>query len=280
MKTWITLSIVVLIPMILRAPKALLPLRVNRHDTSRFAGLFRRYAIHTFTGIADDADKRSDDITTGSVSSTLGSDGHPSSVSGSIRTQVVVTDRFFLTDSQGKVESFEGSGFNARVGNGHTVSLAWVIHGFRKSGPYFLIYNHTTGETFFNDQAITKRLTLPYPTLYIGLLCIMILPLPVVLLFGLIERWQRFRFERAGVKPLLRTLDTAAASFKAQQRPGDVQHFTQSGASPTPGVAAEPTTMQADPATSLKEMAVLRDAGAITEAEFSAAKAKILRKQW
>ncbi len=271
---------VALIPMLLRTPKALSPLRVSRQDSSRFAGLFRRYAIHTFTGFASDAVKRSDSYTAGKISSTMGSDGHPAYVGGSIQTQVVVTDRFFLADSRGNTQAFEGSGFNARVGNGHVVSLAWVTHGMRKSGPYFLIYNHATGETFFNDKAITKRLTLPFPTLYIALLGLLILPLPVLIIFGLIERWQRFRFERAGVRPLLKALDGQATTLEAQQGSEERERSVASVAPRPLEAAAKPSRVQADPATSLRELADLRDSGAISEAEFATAKAKILRQQW
>ena len=179
MKPWITASVIALIPMLLRAPKALVPLRVDKDNPSRFSGLFRRYAIHTYTGFASDAGKRSDSYTSGNITSSSNSEGGVASVSGSIQTEVVVTDRFFLDDGQGSTRPFEGSGFNARVGNGHLVSLAWVTHGFGKSGPYFLIYNQTTGETFFNEKALTKKVTFPYPTLYIALLCLMILPLPL-----------------------------------------------------------------------------------------------------
>jgi len=236
--------------MLLRAPKALVPLRVDKGDPSRFSGLFRRYRIHTYTGFASDAGKRSDSYTSGNISSSANSDGGVASVNGSIQTQVVVTDRFFLDNGQ-KTYAFEGSGFDARVGNGHLVSLAWVIHGFGGSGPYFLIYDQSTGETFFNEKAITKRITFPYPTLYIALLCLMLLPLPVLILFALIERWQRFRFERSGVRPLLDVLVAGAPA--AESRPRSV-------------------------AAALRDVTDMRDSGAISEAEFAAAKEKILRE--
>jgi hypothetical protein len=274
LKTWITLSVVALLPMLIRSPKALLPLRVSRQDPGHFMGLFRRYTIHTVTGIAGDAGKRSDTLTTGKVSSTHGADGLVSSVSGSVESQVVVTDRFFLTGARGEVTPFEGSGFDARVGNGHIVSLAWVLHGLRKSGPYILIYNHTTGEAFFNATAIRKRLTFPYPTLYIALLCIMILPLPVLIIFAVLEMWQKFRFERSGVRPLIDSLHTDAAPLMTR----NVRETEAADAAGSAG--SDGNGRMADPASSLREMAALRDSGAISEAEFETAKNKILRQRW
>lgn len=234
MRTWITLSVIALLPMLLRAPKALSPLRISARDSSRLAGLFRRYAIHASTGRASDVGKRSDSYTKGSTASTTGTDGQLASVSTNIDTEVVVTDRFFVTDAQGQVTSFESAGFEARVGNGHVASLAWVTHGRSRSGRYLLILDHTTGEYFFNDEAIRKALTFPYPPIYIAILLLMILPIPVLIFFVIAELWQRVRFKSSGVKPLMAVLAERAASMP-----------TQSGST-------------ADVGSSLKELAALR----------------------
>jgi Short C-terminal domain len=276
-KTWITVSIIALAPMLIRAPKSLSPLRVSKKDRSRFASLFRRYKIHTVTGVAGDAGKRSDSITTGSISSSTGADGLVASVGGSIDTTVVVTDRFFVTDARGQVTAFEGAGFDARVGNGHVVSLAFVTHGLRKSGPYILIYNHTTREPFFCDQAIRKRLTFPFPTLYIALLCLMLLPIPVLLGFAVLEMWQKFRFERSGVRPLIEVLDTEATSLMRRKSNGDA--VVQSAAAGERAAVGVGGTI-ADPASALRDMAALRDSGAISDAEYETAKSKILGSSW
>lgn len=262
MRTWVTLSVIALAPMLLRAPKALLPLRVSRDDPSRFAGLFRRYAIGTITGFASDVGKRSDSYTQGSIDSTLGADGHPASVRGSVQTEVVVTDRFFLTDVHGHVQSFEGADFDARVGDGHVVSLAWVIKGLKKSGPYFLIYNHTTGEAFFSDKAIRRALTFPFPAIYIALLFLMILPVPVLIFFALLELWQKFWFERSGVEPLIAQLQAQAPS--PARRP---EAPAEAGAAGSPDLAG-----------ALRELSALKESGALSDAEFAAAKAKVLRR--
>ena len=74
--------------------------------------------------------------------------------------------------------SFEAAGFEARVGNGHTVSLVWLIKGFSRSGRYLAIFEHTTEEVFYSDDVIRKQLTFPYPPIYVAILILMILPLP------------------------------------------------------------------------------------------------------
>jgi hypothetical protein len=262
--TWITLSVIALVPMLLRTPKALSPLRASAQEPSRFSGVFRRYAIHTFTGYASDVGKRSDSYTKGSISSSAGYGDSPGSVTGSIDTEVVVSDRFFLTDTSGQVTSFEGSGFEALVGNGHLVSLVWVIRGRKKSGPYFLIHDHATGETFFNDKAIRKAITFPYPTLYIALLCLMILPFPVLIFFALADMWQVRRFHRSGVRPLLESLASAADAAGLSARSEAPAQATSVAASAN-GIASE-----------LKELVALRKSGSLSQGEFDAAKARLL----
>lgn len=153
----------------------------------------------------------------GSTRVTGGTNGQLVSVSTDINTAVVVTDRFFLTDERDQVTSFEGAGFEARVGNGHIASLAWVSRGRSRSGRYFLVYDQTTGDGFFNDEAIRKALTFPYPPIYIAVLILMILPIPVLIFFVIAEWWQRTRFKSAGVRPLIATMDERAAGMPTHQ---------------------------------------------------------------
>jgi hypothetical protein len=244
--------------MLLRAPKALTPLRVSPGDPARFAGMFRRYGIHAFTGYASDVGKRGDSYTKGSITATTTSDSSSASMTSSIDTTVVVTDSFFLTDSEGRVQSFEGTNFEARVGNGHLVSLAWVIRGRKRSGPYFLIYNHATDEIFFNNKAIRKAVTFPYPAIYIAILILMVLPFPVVIFFALAEMVQIAMFRRAGAKPLIASFQSAAANLPVR------------AGSPSP---ASPAT---DIVSALKEITSLRNSGALSQAEFETAKTKLL----
>lgn len=219
MKTWITLSVIALLPMLLRAPKALSPIRVGAGDTSRLSGLFRRYKIRTFSGRASDVGKRSDNITTGSSRTVSGADGRPVGVTTDINTAVVVTDSFFLTDVDGQAMSFEAAGFEARVGNGHTVSLVWLIKGFSKSGRYLAVFDHTTEEVFHSDDVIRKLLTFPYPPIYVAVLILMVLPIPVLIFFVIAEWLQRARFKSAGLKALIPGMSEQAARVSAQLQP-------------------------------------------------------------
>jgi hypothetical protein len=129
--TWITLSVVALLPVLLRTRKLLMPMRISASDPWRMAGGYRRYKIQTFTGRA-------------------------------------------------------------------------------KKGRYFMVYNHTTRQAFFSNHDIRKALTFPFPPLYVAALTLMILPIPVLVFFGLVDIWQVARFKKAGVRPLVAALDERA----------------------------------------------------------------------
>jgi hypothetical protein len=205
--TWITLSVVALLPVLLRTRKLLTPMRVGTSDPWRMAGPYRRYKVHTFTGRASGVNQRSDQYVTGTTSSRMGADGQMASVHGRIDTTSVVVDRFFLTDGPGETQSYQLSGFSAAIGEDHTVSVAMVSKGKAKRGRYFMIHNHTTRETFFSDKDIRKGLTFPFPTLYVAALTLMILPIAVLVFFGLVDIWQVRRFKNRGVRPLVAALD-------------------------------------------------------------------------
>ncbi len=263
MTTWITISIIALAPMLLRLPRAFAPLRLNANDPSRFRRPFSHFAVHSITGIASDVNQRSDSYTSGSIGSTSKVDGSGiENVSGSINTKVVVTDQFFLEDGQGNVESFQLTDFEAAIGTGHVVSVVWAVKRLRRSGPYFLIYDHTTRRTFFNNKVLTKTFTFPYPTLYIALLLLMIMPIPVVLFFALLsEWWQIPRFRNVGIQPLLSALDSEASHLEAQRS--------------SPALTAERSADTTGLADELERIAEMRRSGLLSDAEFEAAKAKL-----
>jgi hypothetical protein len=258
--TWINLSIFALLPMLVRIPRALWPLRVSAGNPPRFARPFKSFALHTFTGYASDVGQRGDSITTGKIGSTKGPEGSVTSVDGSFTTEVVVTDQFFLTGADGRTQSFQLTGFGAAIGQGHLVSVAWVAYRLRTSEPHFMIHDHTTGETFFHERAL-RAISFPYPAPYVALLILMILPWPALILFGLLSAWQVSRFRRRGVRPLLDALNAQAERLARTAEP-------TRAASPAPAT----TTIAGE----LKDLAALRDTGALSSSEFEAAKAKLL----
>jgi hypothetical protein len=163
------------------------------------------------------------------------------------------------------------TGFNAALSDGHTVSVAWAIRKHRKSGPYFLVYDHTTRSAYFNKKAIAKSIVFRYPTLYVALLCLMLLPFPVVMIYGIAgEYFQIPAFRRRGARPLIAALEANAAALPTQPPQASQQPLAVAAQSSSSSSSGHQLT------TGLKELIEMRDSGALSEAEFEAAKAKLL----
>jgi hypothetical protein len=217
MRVWITVSIIALIPMILHLPRFVTLLRVKEAHPNRFSGAFMSNRLVSFTGWASDVGKRSEVHTSGKISSTLGADMNVQSVQGSVSSSTTVLDNFFLTSADGTVQPFKLTDFDAQVGNGHLVSVVWTVRKFRRSGRYIVVRDHTTGQTYFGTKAIRKSLTFPFPAIYIAVLILMILPLPVVLFFGLTAWAQEGLFKRSGATALVASLDAGARELPQKQ---------------------------------------------------------------
>jgi Short C-terminal domain len=165
------------------------------------------------------------------------------------------------------------------VGDGHLVSAAWVIPPRKNAGPYFLVRNHTTRQSFFNKMSTQKVMTFPYPKLYIAMLTLMLLPLPFVILFAFTSWWQIGGFKRSGVKPLLAVLESDAAKLtgpppteRAQpERVVDGRDGATLEATPSADAQGVAST-----SSELQRLADLHQQGLLTGDEFAKAKAKLL----
>lgn len=186
-----------LIPVLFRIPKHFWPLQVSA-DTTHFTGAFRGHKIWSFTGFASDIGKGSASYVSGSVDR--------------ISTEVVVSDQFMLTAPDGTIRSIQVNGFDTAIGVGHLVSVAWEIPRFRKTGPYFVVYNHTTRRAFFRDWTL-RRMILPYNQYYMAGLFLLLLPIPLLLIIGITCEVQIRLFKRLGVKRLLAAFDRATSSY-------------------------------------------------------------------
>ncbi len=200
MSTWITVCVIALIPMLLRARRALLPLRTTTDSPPRFARPFGAYKITTFTGRAGEVGKRTESTTRGSIGSSRGAYQEVGSVSGSVWTTHTTIDQFFVTAIDGTTDSFQLRDFDVAIADGNVVSLAAVSRG-KRSNVVFLVHNHTTGRTYFNDKAL-RSITFPWNKYYVALLTVLVLTFPVLCFFGAVEMWQIRRFKVSGFEPL------------------------------------------------------------------------------
>ncbi len=207
MAAYITWGFILAIPIMCRIVTASRPFRVKAGTPLTFGRVGHKYGIHTFTGYANDVSKGSSSYTSGSISSNY--DGY---VSGSVSTTVVIRDQFFLTAADGRVQAFQLNDFNAAVGQGHLVSVAWAIRRHRKRGPYFLVHNHTTHTSYFHTKAL-NTIAISHPKrASLNLFLIFFWPAALLLfVWGLACRVQLSRFKRKGVLPLVEWLESTNA---------------------------------------------------------------------
>jgi hypothetical protein len=130
---------------------------VDSSDPTRFDGAGRLYKICSATGRAYGVSKSTTDTPEKielSARTWLGST--PGGFSGKVRSRRTVRDQFFVTDPSGNDTSIQLTNFDVAVAEGHIVTAAWGIRKGKKSGKYFMVANHTTGQRFFSDDALFR----------------------------------------------------------------------------------------------------------------------------
>jgi hypothetical protein len=240
---------------------------------TQFTGLYRRYSVRTFTGYASDIGTRTDKLTVGSISAhtTVTGGMANTSVSDNRTTMKRLHTEFFLTDAAGATQSVDAVNVGPSIGAGHLVSVAWMVHN-GKVGNAFLVYNHTTNLVYVEttqrgsrnaDRGLAKML-IPLPTIYVVLMVLAVVTFPLLAIYGLAAMWHMRAFRNRGSKPLVSRLHQTAATMPPAARPASIV------------IPDQPRAPQIDLVSQVKEMNALRESGALTEAEFEAAKAKLL----
>ena len=120
---------------------------------------FRKYGIHTVTGVVRSPTKALETVTRVS--------GNEYNVSSSSTTHV--HDQFFIAHSGGEMP-VQLIDFNLPLRDGHLFSAVWAIRRGRERGPFILLHNHTTNQRIVVDRVLRSMLR---PRLW---------PLPVLLL--------------------------------------------------------------------------------------------------
>ena len=64
-----------------------------------------------------------------------------------ISSTTTIHDQFFLRQPHGTAESIKLAGWDFPVADGHVVSAVWAVREGAGSGPFFIVVNHTTGDT-------------------------------------------------------------------------------------------------------------------------------------
>jgi hypothetical protein len=94
-----------------------------------------------------------------------GGTGYVAPVSISSSSTTTVHDQLFLIDRNGKEKSFQLQDFDIACRETHQVTVLWAMNKGAKEGPYVLVYNHTTKDAAFKEEALSRLLKpskLPY----------------------------------------------------------------------------------------------------------------------
>jgi hypothetical protein len=242
MGIYLAVCVVCAIPMLIKALQVRRPLQTTADNPPRLAGHFADRTVYTFTGVVKGSSTRSNTTVTGTVSGTSGS------LVGGVTSRTTVTNSFRLVNPEtGEEQNFQVTEMRAQIWDGQMVSVAWAIRQGKSSGPYLVVFNHSTKQSFFSDTQLRlvymKKPLGVGPVLY-GFFFLIWNVVGIVLLltwsFTLSRRVKRFK--RSGVTPLLGTLN--ATSQRLSTFTGQMTNVT-----PSPPVSPQPSpaALQAAP---------------------------------
>jgi hypothetical protein len=120
---------------------------LSADSPSRLVAGFRRYDVHTVTGVVRNPSKGFETRT--HVSGT----GY--NVTSSHETHV--HDQFFIAHPQGE-KTIQLVDVNLPVRDGHRFSAVWAIRKRAKRGPYIIFRNHSTNECTYIDRSLRRIL--------------------------------------------------------------------------------------------------------------------------
>ena len=135
--------------------------RLNGAHPPGLSAGFRRYTVHTVTGIARSPSTAIENRTTVY--------GNADYVRSS--TESVLHAQFFIAHSGGE-QSVQLVNVNLPLREGHRVSAVWAVRRGRERGPYIMFRNHSTGDRVEIKSAVREMLrprVWPLPMLLISL---------------------------------------------------------------------------------------------------------------
>lgn len=137
------------------------------------------------TGIVDESGKNMETKVSGGGGGGFSYRGTGTTAPVSIRSKTTVHDQIFLTDTTGREHSFQLQNFNLACRAGNKLTVLWGIKKGAKSGPYIIVYNHSTAKEFINNADLNKMFRRPIWQLFIAIaICFFIaLQNPVFFIF-------------------------------------------------------------------------------------------------
>lgn len=116
----------------------------------------RHYNIYTTTGKVNEAGKNLETKVHGGGGGGYNYQGTGGSAPVTITSTTVVHDQIFLTDASGTEHAFQLQDFNVACREGNEISVVWAIKAGGKTGPYIVVVNHSTRQSYYNEKQLKK----------------------------------------------------------------------------------------------------------------------------
>lgn len=130
----------------------------------------KEVSLYNFTGVVAESGKNLETVVSGGGGGGYSYNGTGGSAPVTIRSHTIVHDQLFLVDKNGNEKSFQLQDFNIACRKDNKLSVIWGIKKGAETGPYIIVHNYTTKETFYRDSSIAKLLRPNQLLLWIGLI--------------------------------------------------------------------------------------------------------------
>ena len=111
----------------------------------------KEYELYWVTGEVAETGKNMETRVHGSGGGSYGN-GYTAPVH--VTSTTTVHDQLFVMDRQGQEHAFQLQDFHLACRTGNQVTVLWAVRKGKKTGPYVVVHNKTTKNTFFQEKAL------------------------------------------------------------------------------------------------------------------------------
>lgn len=124
------------------------------------------YDRYHITGEVTGASKHLETQVSGGGGGGYSYQGTGSSYTAPVTSRTVTHDQIFVSNGDGKEHALRLQDWDVATRPGHRLTAVWLVRRGKSSGPYVAIRNHTTDDTQYNMDALSR---LHRPALYYAL---------------------------------------------------------------------------------------------------------------
>lgn len=164
----------------------------------------KNYELHWVNGGVASSGKNLETIVRGGGGGGYVSGGTGYAAPVNITSKTVVHDQVFVIDGEGREHAFQLSGFDLACREGNELLVIWAVAAGKSLNRYLIVYNRTTGKTYFNKASI-RQVFRPHWIFPVGLSVILLsvkLYFWILFVFGL---W--YLFTLRGARKFTRSFD-------------------------------------------------------------------------